>query len=234
MQRHIVIACLLAGCLDASLGTATAPLLVASGPTASEVLAVVPALQGTDHRALDCSALLSTEPGILTCTLLVACALPADVVVTFGGIEFTGEAGIAPRWRTDGISLDARREVTACLLAHLSADGLVAVASLRGQRIVTTPDELAGWTVEEGAFFGDLMAEEPLALACQGVGDPASSVRQERLCAQPDPDRPGFTKCGLAFAGTCSRACGHRHGPYHQCNVGRREFTRIITTFVAP
>lgn len=234
MQRHIVIICLLVGCLDLSTGTVADPLLVASGPTASEVLAVAPALYGIDRRPLDCSILPDTPAGILTCALLVACALPPDAVAILRDIEFSGEAGIAPGWRTGEIAQDARQEVSACLLAHLSADGLVAVASLRGRRLVTTPDELAGWTVEEGAFFGDLMAEEPLALACQGVGDPASSVLQERLCAQPDPDRPGLTKCGLTFAGACSLACGHRHGPYHQCNVGRREFTRIVTAFVAP
>lgn len=230
MQRYIVIAGLLAGCLDASLGTATAPLLVASGPTASEVLGVVPALHDSDRRPLDCRSLLSTEAGTLACTLLVACALPPGVQVSFEGLEFAGEAGIAPRWRVGPITRDARREVTACLLAHLSEDGLVAVPSLRGRRLVTSPEELAGWTLEEGAFFGDLMADHPVAVACRGVG--GAGVPQERSCAVPDPGRPGFTLCGLAFAGECPGACGRLHGPYRVCSLGRGEFNGVVTAFV--
>lgn len=234
-MRVIAFALFIAACVnDVSTGMTRDPLLFGSGPRASAVLAMAPAIHGLDHRQLDCDSLVDSDAGLGMCTLLVTCALPFGPSLEFGGIEFPGDAGLAPGWARGDITIQQRQAVSACVLANLSFDGLVGVASMRGMHLPVLPEESLEWSVEEGAFFGDLMAVEPIAVACRGVGDPASSERHERLCAQPDPDRPGLTKCGLVSAGACSRACGHRHGPYHQCNVGRREFTRIVTTFVEP
>lgn len=231
-RLFIVLVAIGLACVTDVSGTSSQPLLVASGPVASQVLGQAPALQGMDRLALDCAPLLGTPAGILTCSLLVTCAVPLGTELQFGGISFPGNIGLAPTWATRGITLSQRRAITSCVLASLSVDGVVAVASLRGAWLDTSDPELTGWPVEEGAFFGDLMAAHPVAAACTGVGDPASSVRHERLCAQPDPDRPGFTQCGLTLAGGCSRACGQSHGPYHHCAIGRLAFTRVITTFV--
>ncbi len=217
-----------------STGTTSDPLLVASGPTASEVLAVVPALRGSDRTALACPGLTGTDAGRLACALLVACALPRGGELDLDGMAFFGEAGLAPTWPDGGITNVARREVSACWLAHLSADGLVAVPSLRGRHLQVTPQERVAWTVQEGAFFGDLMAAEATVAACRGVGDPASSVRQERLCAQPDPSRPGLTLCDLAFAGECSEVCERHHDTYRECRLNQREFGSVVTSFVQP
>lgn len=219
---------------DVSTGTSRDHVLIASGPRATEILTMAPALRGLDRRALDCDSLVGSQAGILTCTLLVTCALPLGTDLTFGGITFPGNIGLAPTWATRGITLPQRRAVTSCVLANLSFDGLVGVASIRGPNLETAGPELAGWPVEEGAFFGDLMAARPLAVACTGAGDPASSVRHERLCAQPDPDHPGLTRCGLTLAGGCSWACGQPRGPYYRCRVDRDVFTSVITTFVEP
>lgn len=222
-----------------STGIINDPLLIASGPTAPAVLAVAGAIGGADRRAIDCDPLVSTGAGILMCSLLVSCALPLEDHLTFGGIEFPGDVGIARGWARGGITIPQRQAVTACVLANLSQDGLVAVVSMRGLHLEVLPEELAEWTEEEGAFFGDLMAPVPIAGACQGEADPALSMRHNRLCALPDPDHPGFTLCGLAFAGPCSRACselpwGARDATGRRCRLKRNEFTRVITTFEEP
>jgi len=222
------------GISTGTIGTIGDPLLIASGPTAPAVLAVAGALGGADRRALDCDPLVSTDAGILMCSMLVSCALPLEDHLTFGGIEFPGDVGIARGWARGGITVPQRQAVTACVLANLSQDGLVAVVSMRGLHLEVMPEELAEWTEEEGAFFGDLMAPVPIAGACRGEADPAISMRHNRLCALPDPDHPGLTQCGLAFAGPCSRACEHSYGSFHRCALGRREFTRVITTFEEP
>jgi len=234
-NQVIAIAVLVSACLnDASTGTSGDPVLIASGPRAREILTMATALHGLDRRPLDCAPLVGSQAGILTCTLLVTCALPLGTELAFDGIAFPGNIGLAPSWATRGITVLQRRAVTSCVLANLSFDGLVGVASMRGPNLGTSDPETAGWPVEEGAFFGDLMGARPVAVACTGVGDPTSSVRHQRLCAQPDPDHPGLTRCGLTLAGGCSWACGLPHGPYHRCGVGRDVFTRVITTFVEP
>ena len=75
--------------------------------------------------------------------------------------------------------------------------------------------ELATWTLEEGAFWGNYFSEGAIDWnACRGL-DQASepSGWLERDCAEPDGENPGFTLCGFDCAGECSdlaepAACG--------------------------
>lgn len=234
MRIMIPIVIALASCGSVSTGTGRDPLLVGAAVPSPGVLAVVPGIRGADRHRLDCRGL--SEPGaeMEMCTLLVACALPPDGILDANGNTFLGEAGLAPSWPDAGIQPDERREVSACVLAHLSQDGLFTVPSLRGRRLAVDPAELADWPVEEGAFFGDLMADHPVAAACRGVGDASAGGLQDRVCAKPDPDHPGLTLCGLAFAGECLRVCERRNGTYRECRISHHEFDPVITTFVQP
>lgn len=225
----------LASCSAVSTGTASDPLLVLGAVPAADVLSVgVPKIRGADRHRLDCRGLTAPGAETATCTLLVACALPASASLDLNGLTFFGEAGLAPRWPDIGLSSDERREVSACVLAHLTQDGLVTVPSLRGRHLEVDPEEIIGWPVEEGAFFGDLMAPAPVAAACRGIGDPGAGGLQDRVCAKPDPSRPGFTMCGLAFAGECRRVCDRRDGTYRECRINRQEFHPVVTSFVQP
>jgi len=122
-MRILALALCIAACVnDAATGTSRDPLLFASGPKAFEVLAMAPTLRGMDHRAIDCGAPVS-EAGILTCSLLVACALPIDVSLVSGGIEFPGDAEL----------------FTKCLMTVSAAE--IYVAWLMGRQL--SPRDLA-------------------------------------------------------------------------------------------
>lgn len=171
---------------------------------------------------------------------LVGCALRIDQQVTVDGIDFPGNIGLAPGWLQGGIGSRERELVTGCLLAHLSADGLAVVFSMRAHGLPRPSSvERSGWPVEEGAFFGDLLSDQPtVPAACRGAGqqsDPEATELANRVCAEPDPARPGMTLCGLVSAGPCADACErHAGGRYERCRInGGTEVREAVTTFVS-
>ena len=213
--------------------------------------------------------LLATEDGREVFSLIVSCALPDDVtlVASIDGneFEFFGEAGLAPRWVSRPLDRDGQRWVSACLFSRLNANEVALPISTRGgnQGLDVSADERAGWTLEEGAFYGNFFGpvNQPLQwYACRGRDQAAGEVGGliGRDCAEPDPANPGFTKCGFIFAGDCGdfggdRACESfaRNGTYyrrchtapiekrHDCgrdDHGRESqvFAEVITTFVLP
>ncbi len=193
-------------------------------------------LAGAGDVAVGNAAVVDT----LIMSQLVGCALRLDQQVTVNGIDFPGNIGLAPGWLQGGIGPRERELVTGCLLAHLSAEGLAVVFSLRAHGLPRPSSaERSGWPVEEGAFFGDLLSDQPtVAAACRGTGqqsDPGAAGLANRVCAEPDPARPGLTLCGLADAGSCADACNrHVGGKYERCRVnGGAAVREAVTTFVS-
>jgi hypothetical protein len=156
------------------------------------------------------------------------------------------------------------------MFARVNALEVVIPISMRGPNrdLATSAAERAAWTLEEGAFFGNAFGrvDQPLQwFACRGRDKAAGNDGElaDRICTEPDPAHPGFTLCGMIFAGDCGsfardQACelfsahgtfyerchtsplGHRHGRDDDRKYDRDDdddtqvFDQVITTFVTP
>jgi len=189
-----------------------------------------------------------TDDGRELLTLLIGCALPADVTLVATGsgspIEFAGGVGLAPRWLDRALDRAGRAWVTACVLSELSGTALGIPISIRGGRraLAASADEQAAWSLEEGAFFGDVFVDPDLPLpwfACRGVGSIDDVALADRVCTEADADHPGLTRCGMISAGSCPEACARRrHGAYRDCHAPAPwptiETDRVVTAFLIP
>ncbi len=217
--------------------------------------------------------LLATADGRDVFSLVVSCAVPSNttLVATVNGaqFEFPGEVGLAPQWLAARLDPPGQRWVSACMFARVNAHEVVIPISMRGPnpQLATSADERAAWTLEEGAFYGDAFGavSEPLqAFACRGKDKAAGNAGElaDRDCAAPDPANPGFTLCGMIFAGDCGRfavdqACeffSARGTFYQRCHTApirshhgggqgqghdrddddAHVFDQVITTFATP
>jgi hypothetical protein len=218
--------------------------------------------------------LLATPEGRDVFSLVVSCAVPSNItlVATVNGaaVDFPGEVGLAPQWLFARLDRTGQRWVSACMFARVNADAVLIPISMRGPHsgLATSAEERATWSLEEGAFFGNAFGplSAPLqAFACRGKDKAAGDTGElaDRQCAAPDPAHPGFTLCGMMFAGDCgsfaaSHACeafSPRGTFYQNCHTSpiRRHhdlgedldpdhaedddatvFAQVITTFATP
>jgi hypothetical protein len=174
------------------------------------------ALNRLSVNLLNAKDLLSTADGREVFSLVTSCALPPDItlVASVDGVdfEFPGEIGLAPQWLSGRLDRAGQQWVSACMFARVSAHDVAVTISMRGpsRALAVDDDERANWTLEEGAFFGNAFGQtdQPLqAFACRGRDKAAGNAGElvDRDCAAPDPAHPGFTLCGLMFAGDCGR-----------------------------
>lgn len=205
--------------------------------------------------------LLKTPDGREVLSFIVSCALPEDVtlVADFEGVhyEFPGEIGLAPEWEHAALNLPGQHWVSACLFARVNANDVALPISMRGphRALETTEEERTGWSVEEGAFYGQFFRpiDEPIVwIACRGEGQASGEFGGlvDRDCAEPDPAHPGLTLCGFQFAGDCGdfapefacedfREDGTYYRRCHETAVAQahrcgKTFREVITTFVTP
>jgi hypothetical protein len=162
------------------------------------------------------SDLLATEEGQELLGYIVSCALPDGTVleakdpVTGDPLEFFGGVGLAKRWLDKPLDKKGKRWVSACLYARVNLHDVTVPISMRGPHrgLVTTPEELSGWTQQEGGFYGDYFRplSEPIEwFACRGKDQASGETGglSERDCAEEDPMNPGKTMCGFTYAGDC-------------------------------
>ncbi len=214
--------------------------------------------------------LLTTPDGLELFSFVVSCALDHGDVLEAPNpkagigdepdvLEFPGELGLAPRWENHRLHDSDERWVSACLLARVNQNNVTVSVSLRGadKALRTTAAERAAFTLDEGAFFGDVFVDEgePLEMfACRGFDQanrpsPVPAVLTQRTCTIPDPANPGQTLCGdadsaIAFAGECADACKKQadDGSYRDCKPddgddrghGRGKYREVIATFLQP
>jgi hypothetical protein len=229
---------------------------------------------GADKLALNVDAaadLLATPDGQEVLSFLITCALRDDqilVAILPDGTEldFFGEVGLAPQWVKRPLNEPEKGWVSACMFSRVNNHDVTVAISFRGPNpvLATTPDELAGWSLEEGAFYGQLFTpgDEPIDwIAYRGRDnvDGAGGGLADRDCARPDPANPGFTLCGFKFAGDCGDftppaspfACATQtpgtfyvncldhagFGTHHHADLGCHHdpaFHQVITTFTMP
>jgi hypothetical protein len=209
--------------------------------------------------------LLATDDGREVFSLAVNCALDEDttLVATVDGIdfEFPGEMGLAPRWANHTLDREGQGWVSACMFARANANEIAIPISMRGDNrgLRSNQDERDAFPVEEGAFYGNIFGptNQPIPwYACRGEGQFSGELGGliGRDCTEPDPANPGFTKCGLIFAGDCGdfaadTVCEQfaEHGTFyrrchaaplknlrHGCDRDQDLFREVITTFVTP
>ncbi|HUJ58068.1 MAG TPA: hypothetical protein VLX92_06235 [Kofleriaceae bacterium] len=220
---------------------------------------------------LTTKALVGTADGRLLLSFVIGCAIPADVTLVaydtgapdsappatpytceHGTCSFDGSVGLAPEWLHHPLDADGRGWVSACMFSRVNGFGLPEEISLRGANhaLVVSRSEAQAYSVQEGAFYGD-MFDGPghlVWIACEGDGqrDGVSGELVDRECARPDPANPGKTLCGFTYAGWCSdggdrraaHACDREHdGWYDECDDGDGHghgFAQVITTYVTP
>ncbi|HVO82239.1 MAG TPA: hypothetical protein VMT28_16015 [Terriglobales bacterium] len=223
--------------------------------------------------------ILSTPEGRELYSYMISCALPAGKAIeatlpsvadtappttlytcAYGSCRFPGDLGLAEDWINRPLDTKGQRWVSACLLARINHYGIKQMISLRGvaPQLWVTPQEARDYTVEEGAFYGNVF-DESGALdwnACRGKDAAAGETRglKVRVCAQPDPNNPAQTMCGFKYAGECgsyldsspeSHACSRFDSDelwYGEClagpkagnNSSTKSYSEVITVYVKP
>jgi hypothetical protein len=137
--------------------------------------------------------LLSTVDGRTVYSYIVGCAVPEGTTIEAdipgatdttpddpftcvnGTCTFEGGLGVAPDWLTHKLSPAGEEWVSSCVFARCNAHDTAEAISLRGKlaALAVSDDEAALYTVEEGAFYGNLFTDEdePIAwYACEGEG----------------------------------------------------------------
>jgi hypothetical protein len=188
------------------------------------------ALSGSALEASPESAeMLATAEGRDVYSYLVSCALPDGVnieatvpgaadtappesnyICTAERCSFYGALGLAPDWIDHRLASKDERWISACIFARVNANDTAEAISLRGPHpaLIVSVDEAELFTVEEGAFYGNLFNHEDDPIdwnACRGEdqasGEFAGLVLRD--CAEEDPANPGKSYCGFTYAGDC-------------------------------
>jgi len=208
--------------------TAVSPRLATGGLTLHNGLAsnglfqdlASVALSKEGLASLGYSDALAKDEGLATLMKYVAsCALRADQQVTIGegegALVLEGGAGLAPEW-ADGPCEEACQEwVSACLFARTNIYGIPVQLYLTGPHPsfgADDPEDIAGFDMEEAAFYGNLFLDPPREYVCRGAGyDPY--YRTLRVCAQPT------NRCGIQYVGACGDIDGETGEPSlrHAC-----------------
>ena len=226
--------------------------------------------------------ILESEEGRDVYSYIIGCALPDGVTIEADvpGAEdtlpdapytcvnehctFYGNLGLAPRWIDHKLDRKGQRWVSACLFARVNALDTAESISMRGRHegLAVSQAEAELYTLEEGAFYGNLFIDDPDEnvppdwFACRGE-DKAASPNQAglaaRKCADEDPANPGFTYCGFYYTGDCGdftpqipspfacRTFNALQGIYGDCYdeagfgtwPGARKYREVITVYAS-
>lgn len=230
-MKFIVFLIALASCetnLDVSY--LSDPVLSARAPLPQVIVDSHDILKGLSEHPLTGATMTSTDSNREMLTLLVACAFDSSTSITPNGIEFFGETGLATQWQFGPLNEDGKEWVSACVMAHLSSNGTASPISMRGRNkaLASSRDEVTGWPLEEGAFYGNIFTAPARMIdwnACAGRDI------VERSCAIQDPAHPDVTVCGLAFDGQCSQVCERTSKFFNNCRGSNRFHRHVITVF---
>ena len=171
---------------------------------------------------------LSTRAGLMTTAggrdivkYMVRCALPAGSVADQAGSErrrrytFPGVIGIAPEAINGTCDLDCQERISACMLAHVNNSGAHIGIWLVG------PDAAIGWgsspayPYQEGAYFGNLIANPWQGYYCLGK-DMGSGEVPGRLGT---PLSTNVYDERVRVRGECANNCTTTNEGYTQCSA---------------
>lgn len=211
---------------------------------------------GVDLNPATSDALNATDDGREVLTYIISCAMPADLeLVASDGTRYSGEIGLAASWLDHPLTDDQQRWISACLFSRVNKFGDIVEVSLRGPhpQLQTVPTEVADFTAEEGAFYGQYFNVPQMeAYACSGPGN-GEAVHDHRVCATDAGN--GLTECGFTYTGPCigssnraagGSACASQGPGYYNNCVGQADapthidgnhgasgsFSQVITSYV--
>jgi hypothetical protein len=161
-----------------------------------------------------------------------SCALAPTQSFDFSWVDATGTTqeesypgllGLATDWAgAPLISAVEQAWVSACLISRVNYLGVTVMLSSRGwfPGLDHAPaSELGSYTMQEGAFFGNVFTPTPTAYACDDVPDDSYAQSQDRFCAAGYVDASGDVEgCGIIQRlGSCDDYCTPitRRGQFH-------------------
>ncbi len=175
---------------------------------------------------------------------LASCALAeeTEVYTTVEGEEysFEGSIGLAPQWIDRGLVGEEERWVSACMLARTNFFGKTVQISMRApegievpsKSLETTPEEIEGFSIFEGGFFGNLFAENPVAYTCLGdrtAEENADPILQDRVCTEETDAydaKERLSNCRFIITGQCSDP--------ESFKVGDEVYKEVIFVYLKP
>ncbi len=137
--------------------------------------------------------------------------------------QYYGAIGLAPNWKTNpdfDLDLQGQRRVSACLASRTNPHRKKVQISIRGIDIPTTDTERNVYSHHEGAFWGNMFAENPVVHSCSvnGVGPSG------RICTSGE--------CDFVDEGHCDVACVDKDADGNYTNCGPEGSTDVINTFL--
>jgi hypothetical protein len=141
-----------------------------------------------------------------------------------------GSLGLAPNWKTQGLSSDEQQWVSACIAARTNYLGEHVQISLRANntQLDLVAGEAAIFNKREGVFWGNLFTASPVVYSCYDPANESNSREKNRFCAVDNT-------CGLLVSrGRCDQApssCtgGTAGGSYYDGCEGE---DKVVTTYL--
>lgn len=259
MKQLLMVA--LAGCAlesvpdlaDISSEVTSANKLAANKLAANKLAANTLAANSMRASSLSQSPLIETPEGREVLSYIVSCALREGQSIQVRDregrlYEFAGSIGLASAWASREPTVSERRWVSACVLSRTNLYGIRVELSMRGSHaaIAGSVRESLDYALVEGAFYGDLFAEDgPKMYACAAEVrdlDLELSTQDLRACAISEDGK--LTGCGFTYTGKCSvidvslaPACNSVAFPYQRCRAGRGRgdeiYAEVITVSLA-
>ena len=156
------------------------------------------------------SSFVATADGRTTLAYLVRCALPAGRTLskTTAGItySFRGEVGLAPEWETGACGQMCQQWVSACMLALVNTTGQHISLWTVGQHKALGWGEDAGYSYQEGSFFGNIFTSPPSAYFCGGRDYGVHPIAGRIGSTQTDPPYTNIYGAGGRCGPTCTPA----------------------------
>ncbi len=173
-------------------------------------------------------------------TYFVKCALPAGERVTFRSYSWAGVIGVAPNWKYGSPTTADQERVTACLMAHVNADGMHVSISVRSNVTSYTQTEATAYGIKEGMFFGNIFAPTRTAYSCSynytyqvTCSGRKYTYTQATLASFGLPGASGRTcatnsGCGFVNVGNCFQTCPQYWSG--TCTVNGVGYTNAVET----
>jgi hypothetical protein len=201
----------------------------------------------------EAAPLLATADGRDVYSYLVSCAVPSGITLEAdipgatnttpddpytcvnGHCTFDGSVGIAPGWLNHKLDSKGQDWVSSCMFARCNAHDTAEAISMRGnsRALAVSADEAALYSVEEGAFYGNMFTDDnaPIAwYACEGEGQASGEFGGlvDRDCTEPQPCNTNGT-CGPSPSCAGPNCPALTCGPEGYCHDQTLDGSPVVT-----
>lgn len=154
--------------------------------------------------------------------------------------SYPGHLGLATYWARGSLTASDERWISACLAARVNWYGVHVTISTRsaGTRLPVSDPERATFTLQEGAFFGNLFGTTQAIYSCDDPTHANPARARYRDCAVGHlNDNGSISNCGIIQRlGSCSSWCADpdpTDGYYPNCDDPQgNERKEVVTVFL--